>query len=206
MKTLSLLLLVVALMLPALAGATTVTITVGDNFYSPLAVTIHPGDVVAWHYQGGSNIHPTASDNGAWATFIINTTSPDNSLAFPTAGSFPYHCTIHGGAGVGMYGTITVAAPLPVQPAQLAAEAFHAYPNPATDVVLLALDQLRATDHNVVQVVNVLGELVRTVEVTPVSLEHELPLSVASLPAGSYACRLVVNNQVIATQRLILSH
>lgn len=199
------LLLVLALLLTGrVAGASTVVITVGDNFYSPQTVTIHVGDVVAWQYSG-SRTHPTASDNGNWATFILSSSTPNGSVTFNKAGTFPYHCTAHGAPGVGMYGVITVAAALPVQPAQAIAAAFRVYPNPAATTVTLALARQQPNDHSTVQVVNMLGSLVRTIAVQPELTGHDLTLSVADLPAGIYAYRLLVNNQLVATQRLILS-
>ncbi len=205
MKTLASLLAFLLLLLRGpVAGATTVTITVGDNFYAPQTVTIHPGDIIAWHYQGGANSHPTAADDGiAWPIFTINAANPDKSLAFPTAGSFPYHCQFHGAAGTGMYGVITVAAALAVAPPQLAGAA-RAYPNPATAAVTLPLDQLPAGAAGTVQLLNALGNLVRTVEVPAGAAARELTLNVADLPAGLYAYRLLVGREVLATQRLHL--
>ena len=96
------------LLLLLLAGQTArsaaITITVGDNFYSPQTVTIHAGDVVTWQYQGGTSSHPTASDNGVWATFTINAANPSRSIPFPTVGVFPYHCTSTGRLGAGCSG------------------------------------------------------------------------------------------------------
>lgn len=201
----SLLAFLVLLLLGSAAGATTITITVGDNFYSPKTVTIQPGDVVAWHYQSGTNSHPTAADDGkAWTTFTINTANPDKSLTFSTAGSFPYHCQFHGAAGSGMYGVITVAAALAVAPAQLAATALRAYPNPATAEVTLPLDQLPASTPGTVQLLNALGSLVRTVEVPAGKAGRELILSLDDLPAGLYAYRLLAGREVVATQRLVV--
>lgn len=204
MKVLTSLLVLLALLLrgPA-AGAVTVTITVGDNFYLPQLVTIHAGDVVAWHYQGGTNSHPTAPDDGTtWPVFIMNAANPDVSLTFPKAGIIPYHCQFHGAPGVGMYGIITVlATPLAVTPAQLAT-APHAYPNPATAAVTLPLDQLPAGQPGTVQLLNMLGSLVRTVEVPAGGTGRELTLDVADLPAGLYAYRLLMGREVLTSQRL----
>ncbi len=188
------------------AGATTIVITVGDNFYSPQTVSIHPGDVVTWQYQGGTNSHPTVSDTNAWTSFTINSANVSKSLTFATTGAFPYHCSFHGAPGVGMYGVITVAAALPVLPTQLATEALAAYPNPATGSVTLRLNQAQARAHHVVQFLNLLGSVVRTVEVGPEAVGHDLAISLADLPTGIYCYRLLVNDQVVATQRLVLTH
>lgn len=189
------------------AAAATIIVTVGDNFYSPKTVSIHPGDVVTWQYAAdASATHPTASDNGAWATFTINSASPSHSQTFPAAGAFPYHCTFHGGPGTGMSGSITVAVGLAAQPAQLAAAAFSVYPNPATSSsVTLRLDasQVRAYPL-LVQVFSPLGGLVRSVPMRPEEADRGMSVSVADLSAGLYFYRLLANNQVVATQRLLL--
>jgi plastocyanin len=194
--TVRLLALLGLLLLSYSATAANITITVGDNFYSPQTVTIRPGDVVTWQYQGGTNSHPTASDNGAWTTFTINSANVSKSMTFPTAGAFPYHCTFHGAVGVGMYGVITVAAALPTTAAQDAA-AFQAYPNPATEFVTLKLD---------VQLINEVGSVVRSLTLSPATTGTEILVSVADLPAGLYVYRLLANGAVVATQRLTVTH
>ena len=206
MKTTTRFLLVMLTLLLASPAtwAVTVTITVGDNFYSPQLVTIHPGDIIKWQYQGGTNSHPTASDNAAWTTFTINSANVTMSLPFATAGSFPYHCNFHGAPGTGMYGIITVATALPTTAAQLAAPAFQAYPNPATGVVTLALAPAQVREHNTVQLLTMLGSVVRTIEISPAAASRELTVSVADLPTGMYISRLLVDDKVVATQRLTL--
>lgn len=204
MKSFSHFLLLCALvLLSGAAGAATIIIKVGDNYYDPAKVTVHPGDVVKWDYQGGANSHPTASDTQAWSTFTINSANLTHSVTFPTAGTFAYHCTFHGGPGVGMFGVITVAAALAVHPAREAA-APRVYPNPATGFVTLKLDRAQVREHNAVQLFNPLGRLVRTLEVRREDADHELLISLADLPAGLYYYRLLVNNEVVAVQRLSL--
>ncbi|QDA61604.1 T9SS type A sorting domain-containing protein [Hymenobacter jejuensis] len=201
----------VVLLLLVLAGpsawAETVIIKVTDNAYTPQTVTVHPGDVVKWQYEGGTNSHPTASDNAAWVTFTINTANPTNSITFNNAGSFPYHCTFHGAPGVGMYGVITVAVATPVRPMAVAPSAFRCYPNPADGVVTLTLDNPQARANASVQLINSLGTLVRTLTVgSEAKTEATLTLPVADLPAGLYGCRWLVNGQVVARQRVMLIH
>lgn len=203
--TVRLLALLGLLLLGFSATAANITITVGDNFYSPQLVTIRPGDVVTWQYQGGANSHPTASDNSAWTTFTINSANPTMSMTFSTVGAFPYHCNFHGAPGVGMYGIITVAAALPTTATQDAA-AFQAYPNPATELVTLKLDRTQANAPTAVQLLNEVGSVVRTLELSPTATGTELLVSVADLPAGLYIYRLLANGAVVATRRLSVTH
>lgn len=140
----------------------------------------------------------------AWTIFTLNTANPDKSLMFSAVVLIPCHCQFHGAAGSGMYGVITVAAALALAPPQLAAAAPCAYPRPAPAVVTRPLNQLPASTPGTVQLLNALGSLVRTVEVAPGATGRELTLSVADLPAGLYAYRLLAGREVLATRRLVV--
>lgn len=192
-------------LLGTVARATTITITVGDNFYSPQTVSISPGDVVTWQYQAGSvNSHPTASDNAAWATFTINSANVSKSLTFASPGSFPYHCEFHGGPNVGMYGLITVAKPLAVPAAQLTATALRVFPNPARETVTLQVGRALPQAAHTLQLLDPLGRLVRTQALRPDEIGRELAISLAGLPAGLYYYRLLAGTEALATQRLVV--
>jgi len=86
--------------------ATDHTVDVANNSFSPQVLTIKVGEKVTWRRQNG--FHSVTADDGSfnqpasssWTTF---------SRTFPQAGSFPYHCSAHGGpAGTGMSGTVIV--------------------------------------------------------------------------------------------------
>lgn len=70
--------------------------------FSPSAATIAHGQSVCWQNNGNIS-HTVATNDG---TSINASLTPGHILlhTFPTAGTFPYHCTIH----AGMTGTITV--------------------------------------------------------------------------------------------------
>ena len=73
-----------------------------SKVFSPNTATITHGQSVCWQ-NNGSFAHTVTSDDGT----SFNTGLPSGQIfvhTFPTAGSFPYHCTIH----AGMTGTITV--------------------------------------------------------------------------------------------------
>jgi chitinase len=89
---------------------TVTNVSVGDNFFSPKAVTISVNDQVKWTWTGSAQ-HSSTSNTGLWnsglhgkgATFV-NT--------FSSAGTFPYHCTVH----AGQLGTVTVQAAAEIPP------------------------------------------------------------------------------------------
>ena len=96
------------------AGAVTHIVQVNDNFFSPANLTINPGDVVRWEYNGGGvSFHTTTSGSppggdGLWNA-SINAGSPSFQRTFNSVGNFAYFCAFH--FGIGMTGTITVQGP-----------------------------------------------------------------------------------------------
>jgi plastocyanin len=89
-------------------ATTTVTMPIGASgltttAYAPNPVTIKVGDSINW-VNNDSIAHTSTANNGT--TFNSGIINPGASFraTFTTAGSFPYHCTIH----PNMVGTVTV--------------------------------------------------------------------------------------------------
>ncbi len=190
------------------ARAANLTIMVGDNFYDKKELLIKVGDVVTWSYTGSSS-HPTASDSSpaAWATFPLNSSSPSFTKTFDVAGVYPYHCTIHGGPGSGMSGTITVtsATPTATEDARLAALALSLFPNPSRGYVTVQLRQRPGPDYQL-RISNVIGQEIRSVGLHPDLSAAGLPLNLTDLPGGVYFYSLLVDGKVASTKRLILQN
>ena len=75
-------------------GSTSNAITVSSNFYSPNLTTVPAGTTVTWTWAGGT--HDVTFDTG-------NLKSPTQSSGtyerrFTTAGTYDYHCSVHGAA------------------------------------------------------------------------------------------------------------
>lgn len=86
---------------PATAG-----VTVGNDFFDPTGVTIAQGGTVTWTWSAGSVTHNVTFDATAGRpTDIPNRASGAVPKTFTTAGTFNYHCTIHGAS---MSGAVTV--------------------------------------------------------------------------------------------------
>jgi len=83
--------------------------------FAPSSVTVNVGDTVEWT-NGDPVSHTATADDGSWDTGTI-AGSTNASISFDTAGTFPYHCSIHST----MHGTIVVEAaaptPTPTRPA-----------------------------------------------------------------------------------------
>ena len=78
-------------------GVAVDTITVGDNFFSPRAVTISTGQSVVWVWTG-ANQHSVTFNDSTIAGSAVQSTA--------TTGTFAYFCSVHGAAV--MSGTVTV--------------------------------------------------------------------------------------------------
>jgi plastocyanin len=70
--------------------------------FSPGTITIKAGEPVTWTNNDGT-AHTVTSDTGVFDSGNM-TNGTTFSFTFPTAGTFAYHCTYHGG----MTGTVIV--------------------------------------------------------------------------------------------------
>jgi len=90
------------------SGGSSTTIAVRNDFFSPTPDTVSAG-TVTFSWATPSNGHTLTWDSGP-GTLPANTgtiTSGTRSLILQ-AGTYQYHCAIHGGPGTGMHGTIVV--------------------------------------------------------------------------------------------------
>jgi len=80
------------------------TVNVGNDFFSPSALTVPVGTLVTWVWLPGDVIH-TVTFNAD--TTIMSSFQSQGTYArmFTAAGTYAYHCSIHGQA---MTGVITV--------------------------------------------------------------------------------------------------
>jgi plastocyanin len=120
--------LLAAAAMPVLA--TNFTVVTGPGLaFTPATLTIAAGDSVTFMNtsEGMHNVH--ADDNsfrcaagcdGSGGNGDPSTTDWRFTLTFKNPGKVGYHCEIHGGPGVGMFGTIMVNAPNSGNPGTLA--------------------------------------------------------------------------------------
>src|SRR4051794_9890706 len=85
------------------AAPMTAAVSVMDDFFSPKQVTIAAGGTVTWTWMASAS-HTVTSDTG-----LFDSSPPKSSgtfsFTFPNAGTFPYHCLVH---GFMMSGTVIV--------------------------------------------------------------------------------------------------
>jgi plastocyanin len=82
------------------APVPTTSVTVSDNFFDPRNATVVVGATVTWTWTGYSGHNVTFATGASAPTQTTGTFQ----RAFPTAGTFPYSCTLHSG----MTGSIIV--------------------------------------------------------------------------------------------------
>jgi plastocyanin len=87
------------------AGANASVDATPQNSFDPQTVTIKPNGTVTWTFAALHNV--TFDTQGAPGP-IGNRASGQAALTFPNAGTFNYHCTIHGTSTTGMRGTVIV--------------------------------------------------------------------------------------------------
>ncbi|WP_183099600.1 cupredoxin domain-containing protein [Nocardioides pelophilus] len=84
---------------PSAVGGASTILASGTSF-SPANTSVGQGTSVTWSFQG---THTTTSDQGFWNS-RSRSTGATYTKGMPSAGRFPYHCTIH----AGMNGSIAV--------------------------------------------------------------------------------------------------
>ncbi len=82
-------------------GSTSKSIAIADNYFSPSATTVPVGSTVTWTWNGANNHNVTFDDGTASGTQSSGT----YDRTFSTAGTYKYHCTVH---GLSMSGSVTV--------------------------------------------------------------------------------------------------
>jgi plastocyanin len=77
-----------------------------DDIFDPRSVRIEPGASVMW-VNRGRNPHNVTADDGAFGSKTLQT-GDTYTVTFPKVGAFGYYCSLHGKAGLGMFGHVYV--------------------------------------------------------------------------------------------------
>src|SRR5215211_5768320 len=93
-----------------------VLVGVNDFAFSPTTKDVLPGDTVCWT-NNGSYLHDVTSDTAGQFSSGDLMSGQSFRHTFPTAGTFPYYCSLHGSpGGLGMAATINVGSSSPPPP------------------------------------------------------------------------------------------
>lgn len=87
---------------PVVGNSNNLTINISGMAF-PASTTVNKGDTISW-YNGDGVTHTVTSDNGTSFNSGNIAAGATFSYVAKTAGSFPYHCTIH----TSMVGTLMV--------------------------------------------------------------------------------------------------
>jgi len=85
-------------------GNPTGDVAVGNNVFDPATFNATVGEEVVWAWAEGAVTHNVTFDDGPSSP---SQSSGTYTRTFTAAGTYPYHCTIHGTA---MSGTVVVTA------------------------------------------------------------------------------------------------
>jgi plastocyanin len=77
-------------------------VVVSNNKFTPATLTVPGGTTVTWQWSSGGVVHNVTFDDGATSG---NMSAGSYPRTFATAGTYRYHCTIHGAA---MSGSVVV--------------------------------------------------------------------------------------------------
>jgi plastocyanin len=87
------------------------TIVVSNNSFNPSALTVPVGTTVTWSWSTTAMDHNVVPDDGSTPSGSGVPANYPHTYAFTfmNAGTYHYHCQVHGGpGGVGMSGTVVV--------------------------------------------------------------------------------------------------
>jgi plastocyanin len=94
----------------AFVAGPSVSVQVINNAFQPETAAVTVGGTVSFVWPAGSRQHDLVPDGGKdrpnSAAVLDGPISLD--VVFPTAGTYAYHCSVHGAPGTGMHGTIVV--------------------------------------------------------------------------------------------------
>jgi plastocyanin len=72
----------------------TIAVETGDDYFSPVQMTIHAGDTVTWTNVGGAAHTITPADGSSWGTDDLEP-GATYSFTFAQAGTYQYKCLLH---------------------------------------------------------------------------------------------------------------
>ena len=96
---------------PGACPANTTKVNLNDMTFSPSTLTVAVGTTVCWQNTVGE--HTVTSDSGHFSSGLPAAGGWKYLYTFGTAGTYPYHCQVHGSPVSGMRGTVTVSGPDP---------------------------------------------------------------------------------------------
>lgn len=181
--------------------ADTITVSVTNNAFTPSTFQAVVGDVVKWVWNSSGMAHNVTSTsqtipNGAAPIASGDMSSGVYTYNITVDGNYGYACTLHPLSGM-VAGFQADAAPNGISKPN-APVTLGIYPNPFKEKVTVKYTGVEA-----IQVVNVLGEKVKTVELSLSDSKTEVHFD--GLPSGIYFFRFLKEGEIVETKRIIKS-
>lgn len=176
--------------------------TLGNNYNPVLVMNVAVGDTIRW--EGEFSTHPFTSDmipNGAAA--FDNNTGTSFEYVPTVAGTYGFHCLIHGAPGNGMAGGFIVGTASVHKTAAAAGELFQNYPNPATTFTTISFN-LATPSQTDLKLYTIDGKQIATVtnELLPVGI-HKIPFDLTAIPKGLYLYKLTINDEMFTRELIV---
>ena len=89
-------------------GGGAVTIIANSSTYNPSTPTVTVGSSVTFDNESGATSHDLIWESGSYTGVTPDSTGWKVTFTADVAGSFDFYCSVHGGPGFGMSGTLTV--------------------------------------------------------------------------------------------------
>lgn len=180
--------------------ADTITVMVTNNAFSPTTFSAEVGDVVKWVWDSNGMAHNVTSasqtiPNGAAPLASGNLTSGTYIYNITVEGNYGYACTLHTLSGMAAGFQVDAANGISKPNVSVSLGIF---PNPFKEKVTV-----KYTGVESIQVVNVLGEKVKTVELS--ATENKTDVYFDGLPSGIYFFRFLQEGNIVETRRIIKS-
>jgi plastocyanin len=179
-------------------NAATINVSVGatPNSFTPSSFTAAIGDQVIWTWAGGGthNVTSNASSVPAGAVVFASPTQASGTYSYTiaVAGSYGYACSLHFSSG--MVASFTVSATSIADPrVDLLTTA---YPNPFKDKLTIKYNGIQS-----IELINIVGDKIRTFELDAVETKTELDLS--DLSAGVYFIRTYSEGNIVETKKVV---
>jgi plastocyanin len=179
--------------------AKTWTVMASGTTFSPANLTVSTNDVVHWVFEGTHNV---ISGTACTPDSKFNSGTKNNAetydFTFVDAGTYPYYCSFH--CSMGMTGVITVN-----QTAGIAENSslslLKSYPNPFTNATKVQYSLSKPSVVGV-DIVNVAGQKIFTMETYKVSGDNSEQLDLSQLAKGFYIMQLSIDG--MPTKELVL--
>ena len=183
------------------ANAINITVMVGQNSsggaanaFNPATFTASVGDnIVFTLFSGTHNVTSVSLPVGAGPISSGTMTSTPYIYNVGQAGTYGYVCTFHSSTMAGGFSATTVGIANPTVDLLTSV-----YPNPFVEKFTLKYNGIESVDFY-----NILGDKVRTIELS--SVENKIEIDLTDLAAGVYFLRSKNDGIIVETKKIVKS-